>query len=241
MKQVMWKFKSLNLRLWSPAISFAKAIQHFRNFVNSLTGNMKIICIGRNYVEHIEELGNERPTDPVIFLKPDTALLKNNDPFYYPDFSNDVHHEVEVLVKIKKEGKAIAEEFAHEYYDEIGLGIDFTARDLQTKVKEKGLPWERAKAFDGSAPVSNFISKEGYKVGDINFKLFKNEIEVQNGNTALMLWHIDEIITYVSQFMLLKTGDIIFTGTPKGVGPVNTGDRLTGFLEDKQMFDFEVK
>lgn len=202
---------------------------------------MKIICIGRNYAEHIAELGNERPEHPIIFMKPDTALLKNNDSFFYPDFSNDIHHEVEILVKIKKEGKSIQQEFANQYYDEIGLGIDFTARDWQTKVKEKGHPWEIAKAFNGSAPVSNFIQKEGRDMKDVNFRLEINGSEVQNGNTSLMLWPIDEIITYVSKFFLLKTGDVIFTGTPKGVGPVKIGDRLVGFLEDKQMFDFEVK
>ncbi|MEO9481859.1 MAG: fumarylacetoacetate hydrolase family protein [Ekhidna sp.] len=202
---------------------------------------MKIICIGRNYAEHIEELGNERPEHPIIFMKPDTSLLRNNDPFFYPDFSQDIHHEVEVLVKIKKEGKSIAKEFAHQYYDEIGLGIDFTARDWQTKAKEKGHPWEIAKAFNSSAPVSNFLPKEDKDMTDVNFRLEINGDEVQKGNTSLMLWPIDEIIAYVSQFILLKTGDIIFTGTPKGVGPVKIGDRLVGFLENKQMFDFEVK
>lgn len=202
---------------------------------------MKIICIGRNYAEHIEELGNERPEHPIIFMKPDTAILKNNDPFYYPEFSNDVHHEVEILVKIKKEGKSIQKEFAHQYYDEIGLGIDFTARDWQSKVKEKGHPWEIAKAFNGSAPISKFIPKEDRDMTNVNFRLEVNGKEVQNGNSSLMLWPIDEIITYVSKFILLKTGDIVFTGTPKGVGPVKIGDRLVGYLEDKQMFDFEVK
>ena len=202
---------------------------------------MKIICIGRNYGEHIEELGNERPEYPIIFMKPDTALLKNNDPFYYPDFSKDIHHEVELLIKIKKEGKSIKKEFAKDYYDEIGLGIDFTARDWQTKVKEKGHPWEIAKAFNGSAPISGFIPKGDRDISDINFRLELNGEEVQNANTRLMLWSVDEIIAYVSQFILLKTGDIIFTGTPKGVGPVKVGDRLVGFLEDQQMFDFQVK
>lgn len=202
---------------------------------------MKIICIGRNYAAHIEELGNERPEHPIIFMKPDTALLKNNDPFYHPDFSDDIHHEVEILVKIKKEGKSIDQQFASEYYDEIGLGIDFTARDWQTIVKEKGYPWEIAKAFNGSAPISKFFPKEDRDMTNVNFRLEKNGEEVQNGNTSLMLWPIDEIISYVSKFILLKTGDIIFTGTPKGVGQVKVGDRLVGFLEEKQMFDFEVK
>ncbi len=202
---------------------------------------MKIICIGRNYVEHIEELGNERPDHPIIFMKPDTALLKNNDPFFYPDFSKDIHHEVEVLVKIKKEGKSIQKEFAHQYYDEIGLGVDFTARDWQSKMKEKGHPWEIAKAFNGSAPISKFIAKGDRDMADINFKLEVNGEERQNGNTSLMLWSIDEIIAYVSKFILLKTGDIVFTGTPKGVNSVKIGDRLVGYLEDQKMFDFEVK
>jgi acylpyruvate hydrolase len=202
---------------------------------------MKIICIGRNYVEHIEELGNERPTEPVIFMKPDTALLKGNEPFYFPDFSTEIHHEVEVLVKIKKEGKSIRKEFAHTYYDEIGLGIDFTARDLQEKAKQKGLPWERAKAFNGSAPVSGFISKAGVDLKNLGFRLEKNGQVVQEGNTSLMLWPIDEVIAEISRFILLKAGDIIFTGTPKGVGPVAIGDRLTGYIGDRNMFDFEVK
>lgn len=202
---------------------------------------MKVICIGRNYAAHIEELGNERPEHPIIFLKPDTSILKNNEPFYHPEFSKEIHHEVELLVKIKKEGKSINQKFAHEYYDEIGLGIDFTARDWQTFVKEKGYPWEIAKAFNGSAPISHFVPKGNRDMSNVNFRLEVNGKEVQNGNTQLMLWPVDEIISYVSQFILLKTGDIIFTGTPKGVGPVHIGDRLVGFLEEDKMFDFEVK
>lgn len=202
---------------------------------------MKIICIGRNYADHISELGNERPSEPVIFMKPDTAILKNNEPFYHPDFSDDIHHEVEVLVKIKKEGKSISPEFADDYYDEIGLGVDFTARDIQTKVKEKGLPWERAKAFNGSAPVSEFMLRKDFDMANLNFHLEKNGETVQEGNTNLMLWNINEVISEISKFILLKTGDIIFTGTPKGVGPVAIGDRLTGFIEGKEMFSFEVK
>lgn len=202
---------------------------------------MKIICIGRNYADHISELGNERPTDPIIFMKPDTAILKNNEPFYFPDFSSDIHHEVEVLVRIKKQGKSIEQKFAHQYYDEIGLGIDFTARDLQTQAKEKGLPWERAKAFNGSAPISKFIPKGDTDMTDLNFKLLKNGEEVQSGNTSFMLWPIDELISYVSKFFTLKIGDIIFTGTPKGVGSVEIGDRLEGHLEKQPMFDFEIK
>ncbi len=202
---------------------------------------MKIICIGRNYAEHIAELGNERPDNPVIFMKPDTAIIRNNDPFYYPTFSKEIHHEVELLVKIKKEGKSIAPEFAHKYYDEIGLGIDFTARDIQNQLKEKGQPWERAKAFNGSAPISEFISKEGFDMTNINFELKINGESKQNGNTNMMLWPVNELISYVSQFFTLKTGDIVFTGTPKGVSAVNIGDRLTGYLEGKEMFDFEIK
>ena len=202
---------------------------------------MKIICIGRNYVEHIKELGNERPEHPIIFMKPDTSLLKNNEPFFFPDFSKEIHHEVEILVKIKKEGKSIAKQFAENYYDEIGLGVDFTARDWQNVVKEKGYPWEIAKAFNGSAPVSPFIPKGERDMTNVDFRLEVNGEEKQKGNTKLMLWPIDEIISYVSQFVLLKTGDIIFTGTPKGVGPIQIGDRLVGYLEDKKMFDFEIK
>lgn len=202
---------------------------------------MKIICIGRNYADHISELGNDRPDEPVIFLKPDTSLIKKNEPFYHPDFSNDIHHEVEVLVKINKEGKSISSEFAGDYFDEIGLGVDFTARDIQNRVKEKGLPWERAKAFNGSAPVSNFISKKDFDMTNLSFRLEKNGKTVQDGNTSLMLWPINEIISEISKFILLKTGDIIFTGTPKGVGPVKIGDRLTGFIGEREMFSFDVK
>jgi len=202
---------------------------------------MKIICIGRNYVDHIAELGNERPQNPVIFMKPDTAILRNNDPFYYPEFSKDIHYECELLVKIKKEGKFIEEQFAHKYYDEIGLGIDFTARDIQAKAKEKGLPWETAKAFNGSAPISDFISKEGFDIKQTKYELHVNGELRQQGDTSLMLWPVDELIAYVSRFFTLKTGDILFTGTPKGVGPVKIGDRLTGSLAGRKMFDFEVK
>ncbi len=202
---------------------------------------MKIICIGRNYVDHIEELGNERPEQPVIFMKPDTALLKDNAPFYHPSFSEDIHYEVELLVKIKKEGKAIEMKFAHKYYDEIGLGIDFTARDTQSYLKSKGLPWELAKAFNQSAVISNFISKEQFNIENINFGLMLNDQLVQHGNASLMLWPIDEIIAFISKYFTLKTGDIIFTGTPKGVGPIKIGDQLIGTLEDREMFNFEIK
>lgn len=203
---------------------------------------MKIICIGRNYVDHISELQNEKPTEPVVFLKPDTAVLPKDFPFVIPEFSQDVHHEVEVLVKINKVGKYIDKKFAHKYYDEIGLGIDFTARDLQNRLKEKGLPWEKAKAFDGSAVIGNFLSKSDLiSLENSNFRLQKNGETVQEGNTKMMLWKIDELISYVSQFFTLKTGDIIFTGTPKGVGSVKEGDVLEGVLENKSMFKIQVK
>lgn len=202
---------------------------------------MKIICIGRNYVDHITELGNDRPDNPVIFMKPDTAVLRNNEPFYIPDYSQEVHYECELLVKIKKEGKSIDAEFAHKYYDEIGLGIDFTARDIQSELKAKGLPWERAKAFNGSAPISEFIPLGKQDLAQTRFELKLNDNIVQSGDTSLMLWSVDELIAYVSRFFTLKTGDIIFTGTPKGVGPVKIGDRLEGFLEGHKMFDFEIK
>lgn len=202
---------------------------------------MKIVCIGRNYVEHIQELGNEKPDSPVIFLKPDTSLIKNNDPFFYPDFSQDIHHEVEVLVKISTACKSVPVEFAPKYYDQVGLGIDFTARDLQQRAKEKGLPWELAKSFNGSAPVSEFIDKNDFDLNNINFSLDVNGHTVQKSNTSLMLYSINEIISYVSHYIMLKKGDIIFTGTPKGVGPVKINDRLQGYLEGEKMFDFEVK
>jgi acylpyruvate hydrolase len=202
---------------------------------------MKFICIGRNYAKHIQELGNEKPSQPVIFLKPDTAALRNNDPFYHPGFSEDVHHEVEVLVKIKKEGKSIAPEFAANYYDEIGLGIDFTARDTQSYLKSKGLPWELAKAFNQSAVISSFLPKSDFDLNNLNFKLEVNNKLVQDGNTKQMIFSIDEIISFVSKYFTLKTGDIIFTGTPSGVGPVKIGDRLTGYIEQLKLLDFEVK
>lgn len=203
---------------------------------------MKLICIGRNYTDHIKELENEKPTDPVVFLKPDTAILLKKQPFFIPDFSNDVHHEVEILVKINKVGKYIDKKFAHKYYDQIGLGIDFTARDLQAQLKAKGLPWEKAKAFDGAAVVGNWVDKQQFKdVNNLSFTLEKNGEVVQKGNTNLMLWKIDEIIEYVSKYFTLKIGDIIFTGTPSGVGKVIANDKLDGFLENKQMFSITVK
>ena len=203
---------------------------------------MKIICIGRNYTEHIAELHNEKPTDPVIFLKPDTALLLKKQPFFIPDFSEDVHHEVELLVKINKVGKHIQQKFAHKYYEEIGLGIDFTARDLQTALKEKSLPWEKAKAFDGAAVVGEkWLKKSSLDLQDVNFRLEKNGEVVQQGNSSHMLWKIDELIEYVSKYFTLKIGDIIFTGTPSGVGPVAINDSLSGFIEDQRIFSIQVK
>lgn len=203
---------------------------------------MKIICVGRNYVEHIKELNNEAPKEPVLFLKPDTAILLKKQPFFIPEFSNEVHHEVEILVKINRIGKHIDRKFAHKYYDEIGLGIDFTARDLQTKLKEKGLPWEKAKAFDGAAVVGNFLSKSDFKnIDDINFRLEKNDKLQQTGNTSLMLWKIDTLIEYISKYFTLKIGDIIFTGTPSGVAKVNSNDILKGFIEEKEVFSIKVK
>lgn len=203
---------------------------------------MKIFAIGRNYVEHIEELKNERPEEPVVFLKPDTALLKNNAPFYYPDFSNDIHYEVEILIKICKIGKHIDEKFAHKYFDQIGIGVDFTARDLQQKAKEKGLPWEIAKGFNGSAPVSSFFPVADFpSLDNINFGLEVDGELRQQGNTGLMLFNFTHVISYLSKFFTLKKGDIIFTGTPKGVGPVYPGNKLKAFIENKPLLEFEVK
>ena len=202
---------------------------------------MKIICIGRNYAKHIEELANERPDNPVVFLKPDSAILPKKMPFFIPPFSNDVHYEVEVLVKINKVGKHISPKFAHKYYDTVGLGIDFTARDVQAQCKEKGLPWEKAKAFDGSAIVGEFFPKEDFDLENLSFQLQKNDEVVQDGNTSSMLWKIDELISYVSQYFTLKKGDIIFTGTPAGVGKVAENDILTGIIEGKQAFQIKVK
>ncbi|RNC86783.1 MAG: FAA hydrolase family protein [Winogradskyella sp.] len=203
---------------------------------------MKLICIGRNYTEHIKELENERPTDPVVFLKPDTSILLKKQPFFIPDFSDDVHHEVEILIKINKVGKYISKKFAYKYYDEIGLGIDFTARDLQSQLKAKGLPWEKAKAFDGAAVIGKWLPKNNFTdVNNINFTLQKNDEVVQSGNTQLMLWKIDELIEYVSKYFTLKIGDIIFTGTPAGVGKVFANDQLKGYIGDEEMFSIKVK
>jgi acylpyruvate hydrolase len=203
---------------------------------------MKILAIGRNYAEHIAELNNEIPDEPVIFFKPDTALIKNNDPFYYPEFSQDIHHEVELILRISKEGKNIGAKFASKYYDAIGLGIDFTARDLQAKAKSKGLPWTLAKGFNGSAPVSEFLPISDFPdLKNINFKLLVNGQEKQVGNTSMMLNSFDDMLAFMSRFITLKKGDIIFTGTPSGVGPVKIGDRLEGFIEDKKLLNFEIK
>ena len=203
---------------------------------------MKIICIGRNYTDHIKELANERPEDPVVFLKPDTSLVLKNQPFFIPPFSDDVHYEVEILVRINRIGKHIQQKFAHKYYDEIGLGIDFTARDLQAKLKAKGLPWEKAKAFDGAAVVGDWVNKsELPHIDELQFEMTKNGTVVQQSSSALMLWKVDELIAYISQFFTLKIGDIIFTGTPAGVGPVVENDVLEGYLEGHQLFSIKVK
>mgnify|MGYP006100298437 FL=1 len=203
---------------------------------------MKLICIGRNYAQHISELRNEKPTEPVIFLKPDTAILLKKQPFFIPDFSNEVHHEVEVLVKINRVGKYIDSKFAHKYYEQIGLGIDFTARDLQQQLKQKGLPWEISKAFDGSAVIGKWVSKSSFEnLNKLPFSLLKNNETVQSATTEDMLWGIDEIIAYVSKFFTLKIGDIIFTGTPSGVGKVESNDSLKGYIGDDEFFSIKVK
>jgi 2-keto-4-pentenoate hydratase/2-oxohepta-3-ene-1,7-dioic acid hydratase in catechol pathway len=204
---------------------------------------MRIFCVGRNYVEHIAELNNERPEEPVIFTKPDTALIRNNAPFYYPDFTKDVHHEVELVLRISKEGKNIEEKFASRYIDSIGVGIDFTARDWQQKLKTKGLPWDIAKGFNGSAPLSDkFIPVVDFKnLMDINFKLEINGQLKQQGNTSLMLFPFGTIIAFLSKFFTLKTGDYIFTGTPKGVGPIVPGDKLSAYIENEKLLEFEVR
>ncbi|MBN8697634.1 MAG: fumarylacetoacetate hydrolase family protein [Bacteroidetes bacterium] len=203
---------------------------------------MKIICIGRNYAEHAKEMNAAVPTEPVFFLKPDTALIKDDHPFYYPDFSKEIHHEVELVLKISKAGKNIAPEFAHKYYDEIGVGIDFTARDIQVKCKEKGLPWEKAKAFDGSAPIGKFIHKnELQDMNNISFYLTVNGDIVQKGNTKDLLFSFDALVAYVSKFFTLKTGDLIYTGTPEGVGPVKIGDKLEAFIGERSLLAFEIK
>ena len=203
---------------------------------------MKIICIGRNYVNHIEELQNERPVEPVIFMKPDSAVLLKQHPFVIPEFSKDIHHEIELIVKISKVGKHIDTKFAHKYYDEISVGIDFTARDIQDQLKLKGLPWEKAKSFDGSAVIGEFLFKKKFNsLENITFELTNNNRTVQKGNASLMLWKIDELISFVSQYFTLKIGDIIFTGTPEGVAVVKPEDVLEGFLEGNKLFSIKIK
>jgi acylpyruvate hydrolase len=203
---------------------------------------MKIICIGRNYAEHAKEMKSEVPSEPVFFMKPDTALIKDNEPFYFPEFTKDLHHEVEIVIKISKAGKHIEEKFAHKYYEEIGIGIDFTARDLQAKCKEKGLPWEKAKAFDGSAPIGKFVNKNRFAdLNHLNFHLNINGSERQKGNTKDLIFSFDKIIAYVSQFVTLKTGDLIFTGTPEGVSSVKIGDKLECYIENEGLLSFEIK
>ena len=203
---------------------------------------MKIICIGRNYVDHAKELNNPIPKEPIFFLKPDTALLPKKNPFVYPSFSNDVHHEVEIVIKINRLGKHIDEKFAHKYYNEIAVGVDFTARDLQQQCKEKGMPWEKAKAFDGSAPLSNFLTIDKYEnVNDLNFSLQVNGEIKQEGNTKDMLFNFNQIVSYVSKYFTLKIGDMIFTGTPSGVSPVQINDKIDCFIEEKKLLSFNVK
>ncbi len=203
---------------------------------------MKIICIGKNYAEHVKEMQSAIPSEPLFFMKPDTAIIKDGQPFYYPDFSKEIHHEVELILKINKPGKNIAPEFAHNYYDEIGIGIDFTARDLQHQCKEKGWPWEKAKSFDGSAALGGFIDKKQFaRMNDINFHLTINGNTVQKGNTKDLLFSFDTVLAYVSKFITLKTGDLLYTGTPEGVGDVKIGDRLEGYIENQKLLNFEIK
>ena len=203
---------------------------------------MKLICIGSNYNNHIAELQNKRPHDPLVFLKPDSAILLKNQPFFIPEFSDNIQYEVELIVKINRVGKYIAPDYAAKYYDQIGLGIDFTARDLQQDLKQKGLPWEKAKAFDGSAVIGNWVSKSNFKnIDQLSFGLKKNGRLVQSGNSQQMLWNIDELIAYVSQYFTLKIGDVIFTGTPAGVGAVAAGDTLTGYIEKEEFFSVKIK
>ncbi len=203
---------------------------------------MKIVAIGRNYAEHAKEMNSPIPDEPVIFMKPDSAIIINNNPFYYPEFSKNIHHEVEIVYKISQTGKNIAKQFAYKYYEEIGIGIDFTARDIQNKCKTDGLPWEKAKGFDGSAPIGKFQSKSNFEnLRNINFHLDINGKTVQQGNTGLMLHSIDDIIAHVSSYFTLKKGDLIFTGTPVGVGAVKIGDVLTAFIEGKELLKVEVK
>jgi len=203
---------------------------------------MKIICLARNYVAHARELNNPLPEKPMFFMKHENSIVRGNKPFYYPDFSSDIHHELELVLKISRVGKNIEEKFAHRYYDEIGLGIDFTARDLQTEARENGAPWEISKAFDYSAPLSDFFPVSEYKdINNLSFRLEINGNIVQEGNAGLMIFPIDVQIAYISKFITLKTGDLLFTGTPAGIGPVKIGDRLEAYLEGKKMMDLYVK
>ena len=203
---------------------------------------MKIICVGRNYVDHIKELNNNKPKEPVLFLKPQTAIINKGQPFFIPSFSNEIHYELEVIIKINRLGRFIEKKFSHKYYDEIGLGIDFTARDLQLELKNNGLPWEKAKAFDGSCLIGDWKNKKDFNnIDNIDFRLTKNDEIVQNSNTSLMLWKVDELIEYISKFFTLKIGDIIFTGTPAGVGKVQLNDKLKGYLNDNELLTINIK
>ena len=203
---------------------------------------MKIICVGRNYTDHIKELDNKKPKDPVLFLKPQTAIINKGQPFFIPSFSNEIHYELEVIIKINRLGRFIEKKFSHKYYDEIGLGIDFTARDLQLELKNNGLPWEKAKAFDGSCLIGDWKNKKDFNnIDNIDFRLTKNDEIVQNSNTSLMLWKIDELIEYISKFFTLKIGDVIFTGTPSGVGKVQLNDNLKGYMNDYELLSINIK
>ena len=203
---------------------------------------MKIICVGRNYTDHIKELDNKKPKDPVLFLKPQTAIINKGQPFFIPSFSEEIHYELEVIIKINRLGRFIEKKFSHKYYDKIGLGIDFTARDLQLELKNKGLPWEKAKAFDGSCLIGDWKNKKNFNnIDNIDFRLTKNDEIVQHSNTSLMLWKVDELIEYISKFFTLKIGDIIFTGTPAGVGKVKLNDKLKGYMNDDELLSINIK
>ncbi len=202
---------------------------------------MKIICIGRNYSGHIKELENQKPDNPVIFIKPDTSLIQKNQPFFIPEFSKNIHHEIELVIKIKRIGKYIEEKFANKYYDFLTVGIDFTARDIQNDLKSKGLPWEKSKGFDGSALIGKWLNKYDFQLDNLNFHLKKNNQIIQEGNSSLMFWKIDQIISYISRFFTLKIGDLIFTGTPAGVGMIKEEDVLEGFIENIKCFNIKVK
>ena len=202
---------------------------------------MKIICIGRNYADHAKELGNSIPKEPVIFLKPDTAILPKKNPFFIPDFSDDLHHELELVVRINRVGKSIEERFAHRYYNQVTVGIDFTARDIQRDCKEKGLPWEKAKAFDGSAPIGEWLELESLDIQNLNIELKKNGETVQLGNTKDMLFTVDKLIEEISKYFTLKIGDLLFTGTPAGVGAISKNDELEAFLEDRSLLKLRIK